>query len=31
VLLTVKKVLKVFIPSLCHDADGLIFQVRFFL
>jgi len=26
VLLTVKKVLKVFIPSLCHDADGLIFQ-----
>ncbi|CAD6251571.1 unnamed protein product [Miscanthus lutarioriparius] len=25
-LSTVKKVLKVFIPSLCHDADGLIFQ-----
>ncbi|EES08355.1 hypothetical protein BDA96_05G104000 [Sorghum bicolor] len=25
-LSTVKKVLKEFIPSLCHDADGLIFQ-----
>ncbi|CAM0874827.1 unnamed protein product [Alopecurus aequalis] len=25
-LSTAKKVLKVFIPSLCHDADGLIFQ-----
>ena len=29
-LSTVKRVLKEFIPSLCHDADGLIFQVRFF-
>lgn len=25
-LYTVKKLLKEFIPSLCHDADGLIFQ-----
>ncbi|WVZ53057.1 hypothetical protein U9M48_004047 [Paspalum notatum var. saurae] len=25
-LSTVKKLLKEFIPSLCHDADGLIFQ-----
>lgn len=25
-LSTVKRVLKEFIPSLCHDADGLIFQ-----
>ena len=24
---TAKRVLKEFIPSLCHDADGLIFQV----
>ena len=23
------KLLKEFIPKLCHDADGLIFQVRF--
>jgi len=30
-LSTVKRVLKEFIPSLCHDADGLIFQVRFFV
>ncbi|CAD6252202.1 unnamed protein product [Miscanthus lutarioriparius] len=26
VLSTVKRLLKEFIPSLCHDADGLIFQ-----
>jgi hypothetical protein len=25
------KLLKEFIPKLCHDADGLIFQVRFVL